>query len=158
MSRSSVCLALVCVACLWGCSASATPDWPQWRGPHRDGISPDTGLLTEWPAGGPPLAWKANGIGRGFSTVSISSSKIFTMGDGPETSFIYALDMEGKPLWKAKVGRPGGDHAGTRCTPTVDGDLVFALGQFGDFVCVEAATGKERWRKNLNKDFGGRMM
>src|SRR5437762_14283863 len=89
------------------CPASA--DWPQWRGPHRDGISPDTGLLTEWPAGGPPLAWKANGIGRGFSTVSISGSKIFTMGDGPETSFIYALDMDGKPLWKAKVGRPGGD-------------------------------------------------
>jgi outer membrane protein assembly factor BamB len=80
------------------------------------------------------------------------------MGDSPERSFIYALDMNGKLLWSAKVGRPGGDHPGTRCTPTVDGDLVYALGQFGDLVWVEAATGKEHWRRNLNQDFGGRMM
>ena len=139
------------------CLLSAA-DWPQWRGPHRDGISPDTGLLAEWPSGGPPLAWKATGIGEGFSSVSIAGSRIFTMGDGADSSFIYALDLKGKPLWSAKVGRPGGDHPGTRCTPTIDGDLVFALGQFGDLVCVEAATGQERWRKNLNRDFGGRMM
>jgi outer membrane protein assembly factor BamB len=139
---------------------AASTDWPQWRGPHRDGLSPDTGLLAEWPSDGPPLAWKATGIGRGFSSVSISGSKIFTMGDGPERSLIFALDLNGKVLWSAKVGRPvgGGGHPGTRCTPTVDGDLVFGLGQFGDLVCVEAATGKERWRKNLNQDFGGKMM
>ena len=135
-------------------------DWPQWRGPHRDGISPDTGLLTEWPAGGPPLAWKATGIGHGFSSISLSGSRIFTMGDGPDSSFIYALDLNGKALWSAKVGRPGGGdgHPGTRCTPAASGDLVYAIGQYGDLVCVEAATGKERWRKNLNDDFGGRMM
>jgi len=133
-------------------------DWPQWRGPNRDGISPDKGLLVEWPSEGPTLVWKGTGIGQGFSSISISGSHIFTMGDEGENSFIYALNMEGKPLWSSKIGRPGGDHPGTRCTPTVDGDLVYALGQFGDLVCVEAATGKERWRKNLNRDFGGRMM
>jgi len=139
---------------------AANADWPQWRGPHRDGISPDTGLLTEWPSDGPPLVWKATGVGHGFSSISISGSKIFTMGDSPERSFIYALDLNGKVLWSAKVGRPvgGGGHPGTRCTPAVDGDLVFGLGQFGDLVCVEAATGKEHWRKNLNQDFGGKMM
>ncbi len=83
------------------------------------------------------------------------------MGDGSDSSFIYALDLKGKPLWAAKVGRPGGNDSerpGTRCTPTLDGDLVYALGQYGDLVCVEAASGKEQWRKNLNQDFGGRMM
>src|SRR5439155_2957614 len=88
----------------------------------------------------------------------IAGSRIFTMGDASDTSFIYALDLSGKPLWSAKVGRPGGDYPGPRCTPTLDGDLVYALGQCGDLVCVEAATGHERWRKNLNRDFGGRMM
>src|SRR5438034_10248838 len=90
------------------CVLSAA-DWPQWRGPHRDGISPDTGLLTEWPSSGPPLAWKARGIGEGYSGVSISDSRLFTMGDGPDASFIYALDLNGKVLWSAKVGQPGGN-------------------------------------------------
>ncbi len=161
MSPSLFLSRLCYVALLAGpaCFASGpASDWPQWRGPNRDDISPDTGLLAEWPAGGPPLAWKAHGIGHGYSTVSISGSRIFTMGDAPDSSFIHALDLQGKLLWSAKVGRPGGDHPGTRCTPTVDGDLVYALGQFGDLVCVEAASGKERWRKNLNRDFGGEIM
>src|SRR5258708_4135157 len=147
-------LAFVAISAGFGRGA----DWPQWRGPHRDGISPDKGLLSEWPAEGPTLAWKVTGIGHGFASITIAGSRIFTMGDTSDNSFIFALDLEGKPLWSGKVGRPGGEHPGTRCTPTVDGGLVYALGQFGDLVCVEAATGKERWRKNLNRDFGGRMM
>jgi outer membrane protein assembly factor BamB len=63
---------------------------------------------------------------------------------------------DGKNLWETKVGKPGGNYAGTRCTPTVDGGLVYALGQFGDLVCVEAATGAEKWRRNFAKDFKGR--
>src|SRR5262245_1787756 len=140
-------------------SFAAPGDWTQWRGPNRDGLSTETGLLKEWPANGPPLVWKAKGLGRGFSTVSIAGDRIFTMGDGPDSSFVHAIKLaDGKLLWSTPVGRPGGDHPGTRCTPTVDGDLVFALGQFGDLVCVETATGKEHWRKNLRKDFGGQMM
>ncbi len=159
MSRSSLsCVVLYSVLALSSATRGIGAEWPQWRGPHRDGHSPDTGLLKEWPTDGPPLAWKAEGIGSGFSTLSIAGSRILTMGDKQEASFIFALDLDGKPLWSAKVGSPGGDHPGTRCTPTIDGDLVYALGQFGDLVCVEAATGKVRWRKNLNDEFGGRMM
>ena len=131
-------------------------DWPQWRGPKRDDISTETGLLKAWPAGGPPLAWKARGMGVGFSSVSVAGGKIFTMGDGPDQSSIRAFNAkDGQPLWNTPVGKPGGNYAGTRCTPTVDGTLVYALGQFGDLVCVEANTGKEIWRKHLMKDFGG---
>ncbi len=154
--------ALLAVSCTLG-SGAAEPRavrpayWPQFRGPDRTGLSKDTGLLTEWPKDGPPLVWKAPGIGVGFSSVSLAGGKIFTMGDLSDSSHVFALDQQtGKILWSAKVGKPGGNYAGTRCTPTVDGELLYAIGQFGDLVCLETATGKERWRKNFPKDFGGR--
>ncbi len=139
--------------------AAAAADWPQWRGPNRDGHSPETNLLDEWPAGGPPLAWKTNGLGAGYSSVSVAGQRIFTMGDRPDSSFVHAFDLAGKPLWSTKIGKPGGGggYAGPRCTPTADGAFVYALGQYGDLVCVEAGTGKEVWRKNLMKDFGGQV-
>jgi outer membrane protein assembly factor BamB len=141
--------------------AFASDSWHQWRGPNRDGISLETGLLQQWPAGGPPLAWKAENLGAGYSGVSVAGGKIFTMGDGPDESLVIALDeATGERLWSARVGKPGGGggYPGPRCTPTVDGDLVFALGQYGDLVCLETQTGKEVWRKHLVTDFGGKMM
>src|SRR5713101_216626 len=127
-------------------------DWPQWRGVHRDAKSDDSGLLQEWPKDGPRLAWKGTGLGRGYSCVSVAGGKIFTMGDLGEPfkgEAIIALDASGgKKLWTAKVGEPWSD-GGPRCTPTVDGDRVYALSPHGDLVCVQAADGKERWRKNL---------
>jgi outer membrane protein assembly factor BamB len=141
-----------------GSEASAA-EWPQWRGPNRDNLSRETGLLKEWPEGGPPLAWKAKGIGRGYSTVSVAGGRIFTMGDGGDASYVHALSPDGgRRLWSAKVGKPGGDYPGTRSTPTVDGGRVYALGQHGDLVCLDAASGREQWRKSFTKDFGGKMM
>jgi outer membrane protein assembly factor BamB len=141
-------------------SAGHSPsDWPQWRGPNRDDHSPDTGLLKEWPKDGPPLAWKAGGIGKGYSSVSIGGKRIYTMGDADDGGYVYALALDGgKKLWSTKVGKPGGNYPGTRSTPTVDEDRVYALGQWGDLVCLDADTGDVRWRKNLEKDFGGKMM
>jgi len=149
---------------------AATPapdsDWSQWRGPKRDGLSPDTGLLKAWPAGGPPLVWKTTGIGGGFSSVSVHGDKLFTMGESGNAFHVLALNVaDGKILWSTKVAdipeKPSKgerDYPGPRATPATDGTLVFALGPYGDLVCVEAATGKEKWRKNFEKDFGGRMM
>ena len=137
----------------------AEGDWPQWRGPNRDGASAETGLLREWPANGPGLLWTARGVGRGYSSVAVVGDKVFTMGDGPDSGRVMALDRrDGKLLWAAAVGKPGGDYPGTRCTPTVKDGLVFALGQWGDLVCVDAADGKEFWRTSLPKDLGGKMM
>ena len=136
----------------------AAEDWATWRGPNRDGLSAEKGLLKQWPVGGPRLVWKSTGIGVGFSSVSVSEGRIFTMGDGADGSAVHAINAkDGATLWKSvELGKPGGNYAGTRCTPTVDGNLVYALGQFGDFVCLQAKDGKEVWRKNLMKDFGGR--
>lgn len=136
-------------------------DWPQFRGPNRDGVSRETGLLKAWPDGGPKLAWKVNGLGAGFSGVSTSSGRLFTMGEDEASSYVYALEEStGKVLWKTKIGAIGGGqgYPGPRCTPTVDGNLVVALGQFGDLVAMEASSGKQLWRVNLQKDLGGAMM
>lgn len=140
---------------------AAGGDWPQWRGEKRDGHSTDKGLLKQWPDGGPKLLWKTNGIGGGFSSVAVAQGRIFTMGDGTDSSYVYALEeKDGKQVWMSKVGRTegGGGYPGPRCTPTVDGDIVVAVGQYGDLVCLETKTGRENWRKNLQKDFAGKMM
>lgn len=148
---------------LWAPYHAAAADWPQFRGPQRTSLSTETGLLKQWPAEGPKLDWKTTGLGDGYSGVSVVAGRIYTMGDGADASYMHALDEKsGKILWSVPVGRTGGDpsnkYPGTRCTPTVDGDLIFALGQWGDLVCVTAAAGKEVWRHNLEKDFGGKMM
>ncbi len=139
-------------------SIASAADWPTWRGPMRDDSSTEKNLLTEWPADGPALAWKTTGCGSGYSSVSVANGRVFTMGDTPEGSAVRAFEEKsGEPLWVSPIlGKPGGNYEGPRCTPTVDGDSVYALGQFGDFACLDAATGKERWRKNLGTDFGGK--
>lgn len=141
-------------------SAAGGDDWPQWRGPNRDAVSHETGLLQEWGASGPPLAFRAGGLGAGFSGVAIASGRIFTMGDLDGLQHVIALSAEdGKRLWAARLGPPWPDeYGGPRGTPSVDGDRLYAVGTEGDLVCLETATGKERWRKSLVRDLGGRMM
>jgi outer membrane protein assembly factor BamB len=141
-------------------SKTSPADWPQWRGPGRDGISKDAGLLAQWPPAGPPLAWKAVGLGKGFSSLAVTGGKIFTLGDREGGQHVIALSgTDGKVLWTAKVGPVWEDQfAGPRGTPTVDGDRVYAIGTEGDLVALEAATGKEVWRKHMERDLGGRVM
>jgi outer membrane protein assembly factor BamB len=141
----------------------ATPSaraWPQWHGPNRDNLSAEEGLLRQWDADGPTLAWESAGLGAGFSSIAIVGDRIFTMGDLGGEQYVIAVTLPGgQPVWKTKVG-PGWDdqYPGPRGTPTVDGALLYALGTEGDLVCLETATGKERWRRSLPRDFGGQMM
>jgi len=135
--------------------------WNQWRGPNRDGHSPDTGLLKQWPAAGPDLDWKARGMGGGYSSISASEKRLFTLGDLSDGCYLLALSpTDGKVVWKTKIGTAGGhkNFPGPRGTPSTDGKVVVALGQEGDLVCVDESNGKERWRKNLQSGFGGRVM
>lgn len=139
-------------------AGSVASDWYQFRGPKRDGLSPDTGLLPQWPAGGPPLAWKATGLGKGYSSVAVAANRIYTMGEANGAAVLIALNAaDGKLLWKAPVGDtgdPGNQGSGPRCTPATDGVLVFGMGQQGTLVCVQAATGREVWRAKMSS-FGG---
>ncbi len=137
-------------------SISSANDWPGFRGPNRNDISEEKGLLKKWPDEGPKLAWKCEGIGIGFSSVAVVGKRVFTIGDRKDSSFVFCIDRDsGEKLWSTKLGQPGGNYAGTRCTPSVDSESVYALGQFGDLVCLNVADGSERWRKNLKMDFKG---
>jgi len=140
--------------------ATNAADWPQWRGPGRDGKSPETGLLQSWPEGGPPLAWKAAGLGAGFSSVAVAGERIYTLGDFGDAQYAVALARDGgKLVWKTAIGPTWRDeYLGPRSTPTVDGDRVYVLGTEGELHCLEAATGAKVWSRSLAKEFGGKMM
>lgn len=128
-------------------------DWPQFRGPNRDDISKETGLLKTWPNDGPPLAWQIKDLGSGYSSVSVVGDRIYTLGNKGKVTKAFALERDnGKVVWSAEVGPSGGDLG---CTPTVDGDYLYALGQQGDLVCLQTKDGERVWQRNLLKDFNG---
>ncbi len=136
-------------------------DWPTWRGVDRDGHSPDTTTLKVWPKAGPPLLWTADGLGKGYASVSVVGDQIFTAGDVEGKSMVIALDRAtGNPRWSSELGKSGapgwGGFAGVRATPTVEDGRVYSIGQYGEIVCFEASSGRERWRRHLMNDFGGK--
>lgn len=133
-------------------------EWPQWRGANRDGISKEAGLLKQWPEQGPPLAWKATGAGRGYSSISISNGRLYTMGLRGDREFVVAFDVKtGKEMWATATGKifrnDRGD--GPRSTPTVDGERLYALGGAGDLACLDVKTGRVLWSLNMLDKFGG---
>jgi outer membrane protein assembly factor BamB len=143
-------------------------DWPQWRGPNRDGTSTETGLLQKWPDGGPKKLWTATGLGGGYSTPSIANGLIYGMGKfggdparkkgSGGTEHIWARnEKDGSPAWSTPIaeGANVGYSEGGRSTPTVARGKVYAVAPGGELVCLDAKTGKEIWRKNYVKDFGG---
>jgi outer membrane protein assembly factor BamB len=143
-------------------AGSRADDYPQWRGPNRDGVSKETGLLKQWPKGGPKLLWKVTDLGKGYSTPSVAKGRIYVLSNRDDEEFALALDAgdKGKQLWSTPIGKVGKNqgpqYPGARSTPTVDGDALYVLGSDGDLVCLDAVKGKVRWRKQLRKDFGGK--
>jgi outer membrane protein assembly factor BamB len=158
--RSRVLLFFACVA-LFSIATQAA-DWPQWRGPNRDGISRETGLLKEWPKDGPKLIWHAKEIGQGYSTPAVVGNRLYIMSNqGTDDEFVQAINVaDGNQVWSTRVGKVGPNrgpqYPGARSTPTVDGPLTFALGSDGDLACLNTSDGKIRWQKNLRTDFGGK--
>jgi len=150
----SVCLIAVSLGTL-----APAADWPQWRGPNRDGKSAETGLLAAWPAGGPHLVWKAQGLGEGYSSFAVVGNRLYTQGQQGAQEFVLALDTAtGKTLWKTPTGRAENNERGNgpRGTPTVDGNRLYAVAGDGTLVCLETATGKRVWGTNFAADFKGR--
>jgi outer membrane protein assembly factor BamB len=131
-------------------------EWSRWRGPKGDGLSAETGLLSQWPAEGPPLAWQAKGFGGGYASVAVAGGRIYTLGKKQGATHMIAADVkDGSILWSTPIGNTGGNP---NCTPTVDGDLVFGLSNGGDLACVHAKSEKLLWHKHLERDLGGKMM
>jgi outer membrane protein assembly factor BamB len=155
--------ALFCVLCVFvlGLSFLTAADWPQWRGPNRDSHSKETGLLKKWPKEGPELVWTFDKAGAGYAGPAVVGGKLYSMGAREDAEYVFALDGKGQEMWSVKIG-PVFDFDGNNwsrgpnATPTVDGNLIFALGSQGELVCVDTS-GKEQWRKNMPKDLGGRV-
>jgi len=136
-------------------------DWPQWQGPDRNAVSREKGLLQEWPKDGPPLAWKATGLGGGDSAPSVAGGGIFGMSNRGDDEVVWALsEADGKEVWAIRLGpasqqRMPQSKEGPGCTPTVDGDRLYVLGMGGDLACLQVADGKVLWQRSLTRDFGG---
>jgi outer membrane protein assembly factor BamB len=136
----------------------ASTEWSQWRGPNRDGISTETGLLQEWPAGGPRLVWQGTGAGTGYSSMSTSGGRLYTIGARDDVEYVMAFDRaSGKKLWETANGRRFRNEQGDgpRSTPTTEGNLVYAFGGTGELSCLDATTGRKVWSVNVVQKFGG---
>jgi outer membrane protein assembly factor BamB len=150
-----------------GSPPATAVDWPQWRGPNRDGLSLESGLLTDWPTTGPPLLWEKM-LGRGFSAPIVAGGRIYTMaqenaqedidGSARETSYEAVICWDaatGQELWKFRYISRYEERMGSgpRSTPCVDGDYVYAVGPTGIFHCLRADTGEKVWRHDLLEEF-----
>ena len=138
--------------------AAAAADWPQWRGLRRDGRTAETGLLRQWPAAGPELLWRVDGLGEGYSSFSIANGKLFTQSQKKGQQWVMALDAStGKTIWEIAAGEhfPQDRGPGPRGTPTVDGDTLFSLSADGTLLSLAATTGKKNWGSNILRDFNG---
>lgn len=144
---------------LFASVASTTrADWPQWRGPNRDDLSKETGLLKSWPEGGPKRLWVCDTAGLGYSGPAIVAGKLFTMGSREDGEHLLAVSIEtGKQLWTTKISETlkNGWGDGPRGTPCVDGDRVYALSGRGTIVCASVADGKIAWQHTM-REFGGK--
>lgn len=154
--KSSYLFALFVAAPIVVSADTNSPSWSQFRGPNRDGVSMEKGLLQEWPQDGPKMLWQAKGVGAGLGSVSIGHGKIFAAGRRKEGQCITALDLATqKELWFTPISVKGD---GPNTTPTFDGERVYAVSKDGKLLCCDAETGKELWRKDYVADFGGKMM
>lgn len=129
--------------------------WPRFHGPNQDNISPATGLLSEWPADGPPMAWQVEGIGEGFASVAIADGRIYTAGNIGEDLIITALDLSGNIVWQKPAGPAWTeDYPGSRGTPVIDGNHIYYEGATGVVSCLEAETGDTIWQVDILERFG----
>ena len=156
-------LCSLCILALLNTAALAQePNWNQFRGPNSDNHSASTGIAKSWGPDGPKLLWRIDDLGIGFSTVSIWGDKLFTMADVGDQCFVFAINrLTGDEIWRSAIGRGGdggGRYPGPLGTPATDGQTVFAMSQFSDFVALDINTGTVKWRKNTQHGLDGAKM
>ena len=152
--KKNVCLHLLLIGLL-SAPALAQVD-SQWRGPQRDGVYPENNLLKEWPQEGPALLWAVEELGEGYSSPAVTSDRIYITGMERGTGYLFALDLEGRLLWKTEYGPEwNGSRPGARTTPTVVADRIYLMSALGRAVCV-GSDGKVIWTVDMAEEFGAR--
>jgi outer membrane protein assembly factor BamB len=143
-------------------AAPRAADWPQWRGPNRDGISSETGLLAAWPPAGPRLVWRATGLGEGYASIAVARGRLYTQGQRGSQQFVMAFDVKtGGKLWETPTSARSFRESrgnGPRGTPTIDGDRLYAMAADGTLASLDAATGKVIWSQNVVQKYRGAMI
>lgn len=153
-AHSRLSLVLMTLMCILGQQSAMADEWPQWRGPNRDGIVQEDDLLTRWSAQGPPLLWKQTGLGQGWSSPVIVNKTIYITGDLDNDLTIFALDLNGAPLWQIKNGKGWKNpYPGSRTTCTFSEGRLYHLNAYGRLVCVEAKSGHPLWDLNILDHF-----
>jgi len=143
-------LSLVLSVCFTGITAQAADIDSQWRGPNRDGKYPGEKLLPRWPDAGPKLLWDVEGLGAGHGSVAVTEQKVYVTGMLDNKGILYAFDRNGTRLWQVEYGNEWtGDYPGTRCTPTVVGELLYLESGQGKVVCLDSSAGKLIWEVDL---------
>ena len=136
-------------------STAMGEDWPNWRGPARNGISTEKQWQHTWPADGPAILWKAT-VGVGFSSVTVADGRLYTMGNSDEHDTVYCCDARtGTVIWKHTYECPLDNRffeGGPTSTPTVEKDRVYSLSRQGDLYCLDARTGQIHWSKNVQQE------
>lgn len=148
---------LQCTLFLLLITSNMYSQWPQWRGPARNGISSETNLLKKWPAEGPGLQWSVNSVGDGFSSATINNQIVYTQGKKDSVEVLTAIDITGKIKWQQPIGRAleSGEWQQSRSTPAFYKNKIYALSAKGDFACFDAASGKTLWKMKAFDKFGG---
>ena len=157
MNRTIIVILLLAGALLQGCKQEVY----QWRGTHRDGVFQESELLDSWPEEGPELLWIFEGLGRGYAAPAVSEDKIYINGEAEGNTYLFALSLDGKQLWKSPNGKEflgdgfSATYPGARSTPTVMGNMVYASSGMGQIACFNTKTGKELWSVNIVDDLDG---
>ncbi len=142
-----------------GYSHSYSQQATMWRGPGQSGIYNESNLLDKWPADGPQILWHYDKLGEGYSAPAIANDRIYVSGMEGLTGYIYSISEDGNLVWKSQYGKESQtSYPGTRSTPVIAGDYLYILSALGDLTCMSAISGKLHWKKNLVKDFGGRII
>jgi len=153
-------IAMLIAALMTTTAFAETWEWPQWRGPARTDISRETGLLKTWPEGGPQRVWLFKDAGIGYSGFAVVDGRLFTMGAREGTEYLMALNANtGEELWSVEIGEllENGWGNGPRATPTVDGELVYAMSGRGNLICANTDDGKISWQASMTNDLNGKV-
>ncbi|MBN8456457.1 MAG: PQQ-like beta-propeller repeat protein [Verrucomicrobia bacterium] len=143
-----------------GTAEISAKDWPQWRGPNRDGKSTETGIIKNWETNPPKLLWMGEGMGAGYAGVAVVGDRIYTTGDLAAGQGVIAVNAkDGKVVWSTPLteGAPKHGFEGARCTPTVEGGMLWVTTSDGAVACLDT-TGKVVWKKSFSEEWGGKMM
>ncbi len=153
MTKNQIIIAVISLFSISGISQELV----QWRGTDRNGIYNEKGLLKEWPAEGPKLNWSIDGLGQGFTSVTVLKDKLYTTGIVDGKGLVFCIGMNGKLIWKKEYGKDWTDsYPGTRTSLVYKNDKLYLATAYGEALCLDATNGNKIWSIDMGSKYGAR--